>query len=250
MYGFETNFGGLFMEFFKNKWVRRAASFLGVLYLLFLLWLDYMSAFYTFKYTNVPLFAILYILVSAVFLVDMIYTRDKPFTAVLAMFMMVAALPLVLFEFGNWLLIIPPFVVAVTAFFACRANETLKMVMGTMFLLMYILGGLGFFIMSKLFITQVEKTVIDSGVSTNGIYRYEVLEVKDNSTGGMQVKVEPNDKDKDYKLFVFVAKGYDKIVYRARNHDRPVIRWDNNDTLYINNKEYDFKIGEREFTLN
>lgn len=239
------------MEFFKNKWVRRTASFLGILYLLLLLWLDLMSAFYNFTYTNLPLFAVLYILVSALFLVDMVYTRDKPFTAVLAMLMMVAALPLVLFEFGNWLLIIPPFIVAVAAFFACRANETLKMIMGTMFLLMYILGGLGFFIMTRLFVTQVEKTVIDSGVSTNGIYRYEVLEVNDNSTGGMQVKVEPNDKDKDYKLFVFVAKGYDKIVYRARNHDKPVVRWNSEDVLFINEKEYDFTIAEKpEFTLN
>lgn len=239
------------MEFFKNIWVRRGASLLGIVYLLLLVWLDYMAVFYTFRYENLPLFAILYILISAFFMVTVIYTRDRVFTAILAMFLMVAALPLVLFEFGNWLLIIPPFVVAVTAFFACRANETFKMIIGTMFLLMYILGGLAFFIMSKLFYTQVEKIVIDSGVSTNEIYRYEVLEVKDNSAGGMQVKVEPNDMDKDYKLFVFEAKGYDKIVYRARTKERPTVRWDKNDVLYINDKEYDFTIAEKpEFTLN
>lgn len=239
------------MEFFKNIWVRRGASLLSVIYLLFIGWLDCMSAFYTFRYTNTVLFAILYILVSALFMVNMIYTRDRVFTAIFSMLLVVAALPLALFEFGNWLLIIPPFVVAITGFFACHANETLKMVIGTMFLLMYVLGGLGFFIMSKLFVTQVEKIVIDSGVSTNEIYRYEILEVKDNATGAMHVKVEPNDKDKDYKLFVFVAKGYDKIVYRARNHDRPTVTWDNNDVLFINGKEYDFTLAdEPEFTLN
>ena len=47
---------------------------------------------------------------------------------------------IIIFAYGNWYIIAPPLAVVVIMFFANNANETLKTVLGTMYLLMYVIG--------------------------------------------------------------------------------------------------------------
>ena len=238
------------MDFLNNKWLKRGISFISGIYACFILWLAYMSAFFKPEYKNIAAFSIVYVLINIIFLSFMIYTRKQPFTALVSMLMMVILLPVVYLNLDNFLFFIPPAVVILTMFFACKTNETLKTVLGTVFLLMYILGGLGFFIVTNLFIPKTTDTILQQGVSNTGVYRYYVLDVQDNSTGRTEVYVEPNDKDKDFGFMVFKATGYEQRKYNARNHEMPTVEWREGDKLYINNERYEIKEWNWKFNFD
>lgn len=262
-------------EILKNKWVKLAMSALTILYTVLIGWFAYMSLFFDVAYKSKAGFIAFYLLVSAAFIALTLLTRRNSITIVNSIALMIVTFPLVLLSFGDWLLIVPAFVSALTAFFGCKSNGNYKTIMGTLFLLMYVVGGLAFFVVLKLFFPPTEKNVVESGLSASGAYRYEVWEITDNSGGSMKVMVEPNDKDEEFLMMEFKAKGYSKIVYNKRNREpvnvqwkavkdkefiryifdpetgkRDVIKWTSNDILYINGKEYGFQIGSREIVLN
>lgn len=262
-------------EILKNKWVKLAVSVIGVLYTVLIGWLAYMSLFYDVTYTSKVGFAVFYLLVSAAFVAAAIFTRRSTITIINSIALMAAVFPLLLLSFGDWLLIVPALISALAAFFGCKSNGNYKTIMGTLFLLMYVVGGLAFLVVLKLFFPPTERNVLESGLSASGAYRYEVWEITDNSGGSMQVMVEPNDKDEKFLMMEFKAKGYSKVVYNKRNHEpvevqwkavkdkefmryvfdtetgkRDVIKWTSDDVLYINGQEYGFQIGSREIVLN
>lgn len=51
---------------------------------------------------------------------------------------------------GDWILIVPPFIVAIIMFFAAGTNETVKVIMGTIYLLLYVLGIVAYFVLNIL----------------------------------------------------------------------------------------------------
>lgn len=239
------------MDVFKNIWVKRCVSVFCGLYAAFLLWLDYMSIFYSIEYVSKPTFAVVYIGITIVFLTVMLFARRQVFTSILTMCMMVLMLPLVFLNLGSWLLIIPPAFLVLTMFFACGANETSKTILGTIFLLLYILGALGFFIFTNLFMTKTEDSLVEQGVSTTQMYRYYVLDVMDNSTGRTEVYVEPNNMDKDFGFVKFRITGFQQRKFNARNHEVPTIEWrdvDGKDTIFINGERCD--LGEWKWSFS
>lgn len=240
------------MNIFKNIWVKRGVSVFCGLYAAFLLWLDYMSIFYRLEYTNKAIFAVVYIGITLIFMTVMLFARKQAFTSILTMCMMVLMLPLVFLNLGNWLLIIPPAFLVLTMFFACGAGETSKTVLGTIFLLMYILGALAFFIFTNLFMTKTEDLLIENGVSSTNLYRYYVLDVMDNSTGRTEVYVEPNNMDKDFGFAVYKITGFEQRKYNVRNHEKPTIEWrdvDGKDTIFINGERCDLNEWEWKFSF-
>ena len=240
------------MDLFENIWFKRTISVICSLYGVLLAFLAYMSIFYKIEYTNKQIFAFVYVAITLTFLAIMILARKQYFTSVLSIVFLALMLPIVFLNLGDWLLIIPPAVLVITMFFVCRANETVKTVFGTIFLLVYIISGLAYFVVTNFFMTTSSDTYrrLSEGASNSGQYRYYVVDVKDNSGGRTEVYVEPNNKDKDLGFVKFKVKGYAQKKYNVRNHDMPTIEWREGDILYINNERCDIKPWKWQFTLN
>lgn len=236
------------MEFLNNKWLKRGISFATSIYGVFIAWLAYVAVFYDVTITNLPLFYILNVLVNSFFFLLMFYTRKQPFTCFVTMILMVLMFPVIFFNLDCIGLFVPSALVVITMFFVCRMNETAKTVLGTVFLLMYILGGLALFIATNLFYPKTVDTLLQQGVSDSGQYRYYVVDVQDKSIGRTEVYVEPNDKDIDLGFITFNATGYEQRKYNARNHEEPDVEW-KDDILYINGERYDITEFKWKFKL-
>lgn len=146
----------------------------------------------------------------------MLYSRFQILTRLVSILLLPATLPLVLICFGEWELILPITITALVIFFLSGAGETTKTIFGVIYLLLYILGSLAYFMLISFFSTSVQQTVLESGVSPSGAYRYEIIQTDDSSGGDIEVHVEPNDRDIDLPLISFIAVGYDRIVYLER----------------------------------
>ena len=161
-------------------------------------------------------FCIVWSLLSLLVLTVMLYSRRQVLTRLSSFLLLPALFPAVLLCFGNWGLILPLVLTSLVIFFLSGSGETIKTVLGTIYLLLYVLGSLGFFLIMSLFAPSTERVVVDSGISPSGTYRYEVIDTHDSSNGSTSIHIEPNDRDIDYKLIQFIATGYDHTVYLVR----------------------------------
>lgn len=236
-------------KIFTNVWLKRFVALLCYSYGLVVLYASYLSVFYRVDYVNDLGFLLANSVVALCYLLLMIYSRRQVFMGILCMLLPLLAFPMVLMNFGEWYLIAPPMLLIITMFFVCRGAETLKTIVGTMYLLLYIVGVVGYLLLVNIFLSPTENTVLNTYVSDSGAYRAYVVDVNDNASGRTEVYVEPNDLDIDYELVIFRAKGYDKRIYVERNHEEPTIDW-RGDLLYINDKPYEFTIGERRIVLD
>ena len=83
-------------------------------------------------------------------------------------------------------------------FFGCKANETLKTVLGTVYILLFVLGLIAFFLVRFLFSGSVSGTKLDANISDNSqiwsVYsRSSVSEAMKNS-------ISPDGKYRYYIL--------------------------------------------------
>lgn len=130
------------ISFFKNKWTRFGFSFLAPLYPIFLVYITWLSFAYSLEPTApIPLF-LLYVLLNFIFGGLFFYTRKQVITRI-----SVCIAPLILFimmimSFGEWYMIIPPVAISAVVFLASGAGETLKTVLGTLYLMMFVVGAL------------------------------------------------------------------------------------------------------------
>lgn len=203
-------------EFLSNPWTKRAASLVSVLFCVGICGLSYLSAFYEIRMVHPVSFCIVWSLLSLLFLTVMLYSRRQVLTRLSSFLLLPALFPAVLLCFGNWGLILPLVLTSLVIFFLSGSGETIKTVLGTIYLLLYVLGSLGFFLVMSLFAPSTERVVVDSGISPSGTYRYEVIDTHDSSNGSTSIHIEPNDRDIDYKLIQFIATGYDHTVYLVR----------------------------------
>lgn len=191
-----------------------AVSILGVIYSAVLAYFDYIVFFYDIEYVNRGQFALVGSLFSAVICLLFFYTRRSVFTCIFAMVNMLLFFPLVLLDWGNWPLLLPAAVVTLFGFFCCHMNETAKTIFGTVFLLMYIVGGIAFFLVMNVFRVTTTDTLIEQGVSPSGAFRYYILDVQNKSTGKKCVYVQPNTLDVD-KGFLKMDTTVKKLVKQA-----------------------------------
>lgn len=197
-------------------WMRRIASVISLIYCGFICRIAYFSFYYDITIDNRLACGVVVSCVSLLASVIMLFSRKQIFTKLAAVITIPALLPVVLIYYGNWELIIPVAICAIAVFFLVDMKETTKIGLGTIFLLLYVIGSLAFFIMSTLFSTTVQKTVVSSGVSESGKYRYEIVNTKDSSNGSTSVFVEPNDADYDYKIMKFAVTGYERNIFIER----------------------------------
>lgn len=228
-----------------NKWFILVVSVLCAAYTLVLGYFAYAVFFYEIVYTDKMTFAIAYSAFSIISALFFFYTRKSFITCIIGMVNMVAFFPTLLLDWGNWPLLIPAAMVTVFGFFSCKMNDTIKTVFGTIFLLLYILGGIAFFLIMNVFRVTTVDTLLtpDSGlVSPSGYFRCYVLDVQNKSSGKVAIYIEPNQLDKNIKDVIELRTTIKRLIKQAikENKDDALnydVRWDG-DLLMINGEEY------------
>lgn len=202
----------------SNIWIKRFMSLFSGLYALGACFLCYCSLFYKAEISSPNSMCILISVLSAVFLLIMLYTRKQLITRISSFVILPAMLPVVLFYFGEWKLIIPFVASGLIIFLFSGAGEGVKTTLGTIILLLYIFGSLGYFLITSFFITASKTETVETGVSPSGKYRYSVVNTKDSSNGSTAVYVEPNDADISLPKFyiTFRLNNFERIVYLER----------------------------------
>lgn len=259
-----------------NIWLKRIISLINLIYVFVIGIFTYASFLYTleFKSDSYLGFGIAYIIASAVFMVLMILTRSNMVTRIIGIILPPLVFLLIIFNLGNWMLIIPTFIVAVVIFFVSYNNATLKVILGTIYLLLYVLGLILVFVLNFLFggsntvetrldaetlsdpanaaVYEIYKDVMDDinsvnftedgqdkRISPDGSKEYYLADVQDNSTGNLVLYVVPHGNDKDFKFFTLKEKGVRYTVYRfdSRGAVPLEIAWKDNETLQYQRRD-------------
>lgn len=211
-------------KFFANVWTKRVFALVSVAYAVGACILCYFSLFYDIHIERQASQCLILVGISMLALVVMLYTRNQILTRISSFIILPAMLPVVLLYFGEWGLIVPIITTGVIILLLSGAGEGAKTAMGTIILLFYIFGALGYFLFTSFFLTDSKNETVDSGISPSGKYRYRVVNTIDNNdeksengpSGSTAVYVEPNDADKKYLFTTFTLKNVDRIVERTR----------------------------------
>lgn len=222
------------VAFFKNVWFRRSVALLCWGYTALMLWVAWLNFGFFFVFENpTPLF-VLYLFVNIAALGLMILTRKQMFTKINAYILPPIVFAIVIFGFGNWYMIAPPLVVMIVLFFVNNSNETLKTVLGTMYLLMYVIGVVGY-IGIRMFMGDITFTGVDltrrdpdyEKLSESGEYRIVRYINDTNERKTMTYYVEYTGDDVDIPLGlckkVFGCKHIHTATYQNKNED--LVSW-------------------------
>ena len=203
-------------NFLGNIWTKRVVAVLSLLYALAVCRLCYFSIFYEIHVRDRVSLCLTVTVVSIIARVAMLYTRKQVITRIASFIILPAMLPVVLLYFGEWGMIIPIIITGVTILLLSGAGEGGKTAVGTIVLLMYIFGALGYFVFTSFFVSSAKETLVEKGTSPSGRYRYTVINTEDTSNGSTAVYVEPNYADEDFPFVNFTLKSMDRVVYRVR----------------------------------
>ncbi len=155
-------------------------------------------------------------LICVGFAAVMIFTRRQFITRFCILVAMPFYFPIFLFNTEYKVLMIPLGLLGVVTFFANGAKEGTKTILGTVYLMFYVLGAFCYLNVVDLLKTSSVETVTESGISPSGAYRYEIIEVQDQAGGNTYVSLEPNTYDIQYDHCTFYAMGYNKRIYLER----------------------------------
>ena len=131
------------VAFFKNVWFRRAIAVLSWGYTAFMAWIAWLCFAYYFQFENPTPAFVLYLFINVCALGFFILSRKQVITQVNSYILPPIVFLVTFFGFGNWYIVIPPVVVMLVLFFVNTSNETLKTVLGTMYLLLFVIGVAG-----------------------------------------------------------------------------------------------------------
>ncbi len=228
-------------EFLSNVWVKRAVSVFNLVYFAVIALITYATFLYDLEFAEgkEKSFFTVYVAASVVFLGLMIFSRNELITRILSVLMLLVVFLLLLFNMYDWILVIPPMAVALIMFFVAGTNETVKVVMGTIYLLMYVLGLVAYFVFNLLFggtsqLTELnadmdrngevfaiyktefpkicELAADDHAISPDGEYRIILYDVQNSDKGGINIVVVPSDDDIELKFFTLKQKGVQKTI--------------------------------------
>lgn len=133
-----------FFEVIRNKWFRLGVSLLTFLYAFFIGYVSWLSFAFYLKPTNDASLFVLYLFINFLFGAEMYFTRKTIITKVLAVIIPLECFVLLLTSFGNWFIIIPPVVISIVCFFLTTLPESAKTIMGTLYLIMFVVGTLAY----------------------------------------------------------------------------------------------------------
>ena len=202
--------------FFDNVWTKRVVSVIAALYTVCVCFLCYYSIFYNIHVESKGSVALIVSAVSVIALVLMLYTRKQIVTRICSFIILPAMLPVVLMYFDHKEILIPVIAVGVVMLLLSGAGEGAKTAIGTIVLLLYIFGALGYFLFTSFFVTTSKQETYKSGESPSGIYRYRIVNTDDSSNGSTAVYIEPNYADVTYPFVTFTLKNMERVVYMER----------------------------------
>lgn len=228
-------------DFLSSEWVKRAVAVFNLIYFAVIGLLTYATFLYDLEFTDgqQQRFFTIYVGASVVFLGLMIYTREVFVTRLISVLLLCVCFFLIIFNMYDWILIVPPFVVALLIFFIAGTHETVKVVMGTIYLLIYVLGLVAYFVFNLLFGGTTQMTELnaemprnteifslykneytklcdvtrdDNVISPDGEYRIILYDVQNSDKGGVNICVVPNGQDIKLKFFTLKVKGIRKTI--------------------------------------
>ncbi len=220
-----------------NKWFIVFVSIFNCAYTIGLGAVAYAALFLKMEYLNATTFAILYSLLSVIVGFLMYYTRKSFLTGIFAVINIILFLPIALLLWGEWALIIPAAIVTIFGFAVCSINETLKVVFGTVFLLVYIVAVIAFYLIATVFSVVTTDTLIESGISPSGNFRWETYNVENKSSGKTVLYIEPNNLDFDIANALSFETTLKKKIKQENNPTTFVTKWEDN-KFYINDNEF------------
>ncbi|MCL2076790.1 MAG: hypothetical protein FWH08_00075 [Oscillospiraceae bacterium] len=242
------------IAFFKNKWTRLGFSALSLGYGFFMIWLAWLSFSFFLVPTNpVSLFS-LYLLINVLFGIVMIYTRKEIATQITACLLHPCILVMLVFAFGNWFLLVPVFVVSTVVFFAAGSPESLKTVLGTIYLILFVIVTLGYLTM-QIFSIGIP-TLVDLDLrcpqedylySTEGTYRlvmYIDRENKENRTVSYFVEFTADD----IKLPFLEGERHSnsRRILQQRLSNKTEVEWLSDSQLLIDGRVKDVSVNDGE----
>ena len=131
------------VAFFKNIWFRRAIAVISWGYTAFMVWIAWLTYAYYFQFENPTPAFVLYLFINVCAMGFMILSRKQVITQINSYILPPIVFLVMFFGFGNWFIVIPPVMVMLVLFFVNTSNETLKTVLGTMYLLLFVIGIAG-----------------------------------------------------------------------------------------------------------
>jgi hypothetical protein len=191
------------ISFFKNKWTKISFSAISLGYGFFMVWLAWLVFSFHLVPTNpVSLFS-LYLLINVLFGTVMIYTRKQIATQIAACLLHPCILVMLVFAFGNWFLLIPVFAVSTIVFFAAGSPESLKTVLGTIYLILFVLTVLGYLTL-QIFSINIFSVNLELRCSGNRLNMSDDLHIRDN--GSCPCGHIHYSEDQKYRLVTYTDK--------------------------------------------
>lgn len=133
-----------FFEIVRNKWFRFGLAFLTIIYMWFIGYVAWLSFAFCLTPTNGASLFALYLMINFIFGALMYFTRKTIVTRILTVLIPLECVVLMLTAFGNWMIIIPPVVISMLCLFLAVNPENLKIIMGTMYLILFVVGALAY----------------------------------------------------------------------------------------------------------
>lgn len=231
-------------DFLSNPWVKRSVSVFNLAYFAVICMFTFATFLYDIQFAEgdkAVTFFVIYFIASIMFMGLMIYSRREFCTRLVSILLLPVCFALILFNWGDWILIVPPFIVALVIFFASGVHETTKVVLGTIYLLMYVLGLVGFLVLRMLFGGSSVTTVLDTDlpnndevfqlynnetqwnklvtytsdentISPDGKYKIVLYDIQDNDKGRIKICVIPYGEDIELNFFTLKQKGIEKTI--------------------------------------
>lgn len=205
--------------------IKRILSLLSIGYAGLMVFLASSSLYYDIQITNRVSLIVLEVFLGLLFGGTMLYTRKQILTSICGLFGLIFYLPIVILYYSkeNLVILIPLGILSVLVFFFSGAGEGIKTILGTIYLLLYIIFILAFYLYTNVFMGNTVDVVTFQSVSPSQSYRCYVLDITDSSQGTTKVAIEPNDRDIIYSNIKFIEKGYKRVVYNVRKNNLNLI---------------------------
>ncbi len=235
------------VNFLTNKWFKFGVSFLSLLYPLFLAMVAWIVMGYYLEPTHEGALFTLYLFINVIFFGLMFFTRKTVITKICAMIIPFISFAILLFGFRNWFVIIPPVVVSVLIFFLCNVSETTKTILGTIYLIMYVVGVLVYLTLEMLFgsLTLVDvdlsKRSTTYSFSPDGQYRVVTyVDPEDKENRSVSFYLEETSDDLSLP-FLECKRVLGCIHINTSAYNKPAkIEWKGENKLYIDGRERNF----------
>jgi len=221
--------------------IKFVLSLISIGYIALMGFLAFTSLYYDMQIVNQSAFIALEIILGIIFAGAMIYTRKQFITSVAGLFGPLLYLPIVIFYYSaeNMVILIPLGILSGMLFFLSGGGEGIKTILGTIYLLLYVIGILLYYLYVSIFAGNTIDVITYQSVSPSEEYRCYVLDITDSSEGSTKVVIEPNTYDIDYGSVKFVEKGFHRTIYNVRKNKLNIVpEWSSNskdgDILTIN----------------